>query len=180
MNIITTTLFVTLTLLLSSSCARTVKNINKNQIIDKKQGVIVTNIHSNWLETDKPFKLKLKFSFYKKGEKSQLKKFALSSPEELKIMTLSPGEYYWSEIYAGRYSLKIEGNSGFRVKAGEITYIGDIYTNITAGWIHMNGEVKIFDNSQKVEQILKKEYFNLFRRFTYSVAITNLVEKQIL
>jgi hypothetical protein len=44
MNKITTTLFVTLTLLLSLSCARTVKNINTNQMIDKKQGVIVTNI----------------------------------------------------------------------------------------------------------------------------------------
>jgi hypothetical protein len=51
----------------------------------------------------------------------------ISSGENFRVITLPAGDYTWRGIYAGNRYREFNGRYAFKIVAGAINYIGDMY-----------------------------------------------------
>jgi len=143
-----------------SGCAVATKNISDGQPLSPDQGIIVTKIHSNW-ESYNFFRARLGFYFRKVGSDLSTDVLILTQADDLKVISLPKGEYRWSHIGIGNRYLMLDGLKGFKVEAGKITYIGDIYSELDLDVYWVN--TKVQSEFESIKSDLERQYPELFR-----------------
>ncbi|WDE02477.1 hypothetical protein [Thalassomonas actiniarum] len=165
-------LVLSLAFLFLSACASSTKNIKVGQGLETNQGIVVTKIHSNWDGYNNPLLADLEFIFSQKEGKKKGYKFVLTKADDLKVVALPAGDYQWFRILFGNYYMELEG--GFTIKSNEITYIGDIYSQLNLGMFSMSGETRVTDESAQIKNDLQAHFPKLLEIHKITTDLTLL------
>lgn len=101
-------------------------NIKDGQKINDDEGVVVTRLHEIYKGTS--ILNNVVYTFHYNGRPRNRYQMVMSKRDELKVISLPAGHYEWERMYDGGFFADVSNNPGFDVKAGKITYIGDIYS----------------------------------------------------
>lgn len=159
-------------LILLSGCVGSTVNIKKDQALTPQQGIVVTRLISNWEGYKNPLLAKLEFVFGKAESSLNSGKFMMNQKSDLKVVTLPAGKYSWSQLGFGNRSLSLNGD--FTVKAGTITYIGDINSELTLGAFSAGVNIKVTSDLNSLKQQLKEKYPQQFLKYPLAFNKTNL------
>ncbi|KAA1164740.1 MULTISPECIES: hypothetical protein [Pseudoalteromonas] len=158
-----------------TACASTTKNIKADQGLESNQGIVVTKIHSNWDGYNNPLLADLEFIFTQTDGKKKDSKFVLSKADDLKVVALPAGEYKWFRILFGNYYMDLSG--GFTIKPNEITYIGDIHSQLDLGMFSMSGESRISNESEQIKNDLEVHFPKLLEKHKFTTKLSTLQQK---
>lgn len=168
-----------------SGCGIAQKNIKDDIEVKENNGILLTTLHSNYTGYESFFHTNLNIIYQKEGDSIITKKLGMNQADDLKIIELPAGRYYWR-------SLNIEGfyfdlNGFFNINSNSITYIGDIYiylekkksnfigTAIYGPQITANMLVK--DNKDETMVKLKELYPKLLNTYQVKQEMTNFISK---
>ncbi|PCJ31919.1 MAG: hypothetical protein COA90_04680 [Gammaproteobacteria bacterium] len=163
---------VVLLLLFLTACVSNTKNISDTHELISSQGLVVTKIHSNWQGYDNPLLADLEFTFVQEQGDKTYSKFVLSKANDLKVVALPEGNYMWLKIVFGNYYMDLTG--GFTVGANQITYIGDINSQLDLSLFSMSGETKISDETSQIKDDLQLNYPTILDKYGFKTNLTNL------
>jgi hypothetical protein len=170
--------FVYISLLLLTACMSTTKNIKPDQNLETNQGIVVTKIHSNWDSYKNPLLATLEYAFTHSENKQKGYRLVLSKADDLKVVVLPAGDYNWFRINFGRYYMNLSGS--FSVKANEINYIGDIYSQLDVPMFSLSGvsgESKITDETEQIKIELKEHFPDLLEQHKFNTALATLQQE---
>ncbi len=111
-------------LLLPSGCATTSSVVMVDRIREGN-GYALLVVHTDWELYEIGFeRLQLYYTAESDGGRSG--KIRTRRSGELELAELPAGEYRWREVRLGAHVVPLSRESGFSVREGAITYIGDI------------------------------------------------------
>jgi hypothetical protein len=143
------------------------KNYVAGDKIPAGYGVVVAHLHSNWRTEDpKDFKTLLVFWVHSTDSKNYTH-FALRVNDfnEWKVIPVPEGRYYISSLRLGNWSLPFRKDSAFDIKAGQISYIGDIHTRILMP--PYRARLKVSSRPEYTKRILQEKYPDLLKSMEY-------------
>jgi len=126
--------------------------------LESQEGVLVTNIVTN----AGGYKLAIR-------ENHSLVSSAIlkiSSGENFRVIVLPAGDYTWRGIYAGPRYKEFDGKYAFKIVAGAINYIGDMYIYFKSNSIEF--KISFEEHSLEAWQRFKESYPALAASCTFT------------
>jgi hypothetical protein len=170
-------IFISILTISLCSCSNVQKNITDFNAISKNNGILVTTLKSNWKGHSNPLLAKIEYCFGDVTIKQSANYLRQTKENELKVISLPPGNYIWKFIKFGNYTNTLDWNHAFSIKKGEITYIGDIETKLNLKLLSMTGDTKVIDNSKNIKNKLNNLDQNLLKQHKLSIQITQIKSK---
>lgn len=121
------------------------------------EGILVTNIITNAVG----YKLAIleKHSFVSSAV------LEITSDQNFRVITLPAGDYIWRGIYAGNRYHEFGGEYSFKIVAGAINYIGDMYIEFAPGFNRFH--LELADHNLEARKRFKEVYPALSASYTF-------------
>lgn len=110
-------------LALLAACSSTTSVVMVDRI-RPGNGYALIVVHTNWEAYEIGFE-RLQLYYAAKGE-GTVGKVRVRRSGELELVELPAGDYRWREVRLGLHGVPLSSDSGFRVREGAITYLGDL------------------------------------------------------
>lgn len=68
-------------------------------------------------------------------------------------------------------------DGGFTIKPNEITYIGDIHSQLDLGMFSMSGESRVTNESEQIQSDLKAQFPKFLEKHKFTVELSTLQSK---
>ncbi len=145
-----------------SGCVSTI-NVKDGVLLKPKEGFLVTDFHSSHsgysVTIIKKTNLTVASAIFK-----------IKPDDNFWILALPAGDYTWRGIYVGTSYSEFRNDMDFKISPGELNYIGDMVIDITSDI--QSYRMSVVDNSEKVEQRIKKDYPTLYAKHKFTKNIT--------
>lgn len=152
-----------ITLVALSSCASPfVPNVKDSIALENNQGILVANIASNYND----FRISIK----NKKNLVASAVFVIKAGNDFRVISLPAGDYSWSGIYLDNLYSEFQEKMNFTVKAGKVSYIGDLLIHIDVASKKYRLEVR--DNSSAAKLNLTQQYPNLSKAYPFTTSLT--------
>lgn len=110
-------------LALLTACSSTTSVVMVDRI-RPGNGYALIVVHTNWEAYEIGFE-RLQLYYAPRGDGAS-GKVRVRRSGELELVELPAGDYQWREVRLGLHSVPLSRDSGFRVREGAITYLGDL------------------------------------------------------
>jgi len=152
------------------------KNYSAGDTIPPGYGIVMTHLYSNWPHND-PEKVESTILYWvRSADDKSSRYFALRMKhmDDQKLIPIPEGHYLVTSLRMGNYFLPFTEVSAFDIKAGQITYIGDINTEIFILPAY-SARCTVSFKPDEAKQLLQKEYPDLLKNTKFNTQQLQLV-----
>lgn len=158
-----------------AGCASPPTNLVDGVPISDKNGVLVVGLHTDWEGHNNPLLASLELIF-KGGSETDpsiaYRNLTFQGKDYFTVMDLPAKKYHFYRQNFGARHLDIDEKSEFEIKAGSVTYIGDITSNVSIAGFSAGTTLQVDDRFEVAKAYLNDAYPKLLA--------THKIEKQIL
>jgi len=143
------------------------KNYVAGDKIPDGYGVLVTHLYSNWkLNNSGDFKQTLIYWARSADEKgSRHFTIWMHDIDDLRVIPIPEGHYFISELKLGDKYVAFKEDSSFDIRAGQISYIGDIHVKIDL--FPDTAQFNVTFSPEEVKQALQEQYPGLLKSMEF-------------
>ena len=111
--------------------------VKSGDTLNESEGIVVTQLRSNWEGYKNPLLTKLGYFFGKSDSSINSGNFFMDRADDIKIVSLPAGDYEWSHLSFGNRRLNFSAEDGFTVIPQKIVYIGSLNAELELSLIHI-------------------------------------------
>jgi hypothetical protein len=163
--------------LVLNGCGPTPKVVKPGDVLNKSEGVVVTQLRSNWEGYKNPLLTKLGYIFGKSDSNINSGNFFMDRADDLKVVSLPAGDYVWSHLSFGNRRLDFNSEDHFTVMPNKIVYIGTLNAELDLGLFSASAKVTVENDIESITKQLNKEYPELMKNYQLVEKLTELNPK---
>lgn len=156
------------------ACSASLDNVKPDQSLKAEEGILVIHFHPSYEGLYGSTKLPFKIMFKGAGKTFPDKQIKITSPDYLKVIALSAGEYKWSTLHLSQYHWTFSEDSRFLIKAGKMNYLGDIYCHFNLWLFGIKANILVKDKYEDVLKLLKEEYPFMVHKYILSKSLASM------
>ena len=157
-----------------SGCGPIPKVIKSGDTIEESEGIVVTQLRSNWEGYKNPLLAKLGYYFHKEDSSINSGNFFMDRADDIKVVSLPAGDYKWSHLSFGNRRLNFSSEDGFTVIPQKIVYIGTINAELELGLFSASAKVTVDNNIDSIKKQLNIDYPELIENYEIVETLTDL------
>lgn len=157
-----------------SGCGPTPKVIKSGDTIEGTEGIVVTQLRSNWEGHKNPLLAKLGYYFHKEDSSINSGNFFMDRADDIKVVSLPAGDYKWSHLSFGNRRLNFSAEDGFTVVPQKIVYIGTINAELELGLFGASAKVTVDNDFESIKKQLNMDCPELIENYQIVTELTNM------
>lgn len=163
-----------LALSLVSGCVTAPLAVDGSESISADEGLMAVRFLSDWKGNESMIFEAISFSVHPEGA-TMSEVLEMRSNDDAQLVALPAGKYSFVRTAIGGNYLLFEDNDGFTVKAGEISYVGDLTIRVVSKpFMLAVSELRVDDNQAETMARLRKDYGTLIEGFPVTKQIMSL------
>lgn len=163
-----------LMLILASGCTTAPLKTDGSESLEANEGLMAVRFISDWKGNESKWFESISFSVHPEGA-TMSEVLEMRSNDDAQLIALPAGNYEFVRTAIGTNYLLLDAGGKFSVRAGEITYVGDLTINVLQKpFLLAITELVVENNQETTMSRLREEYGELIKDYPVTAEIMTL------